>query len=206
MNSQQDLPTGPTSNSPKPIAITPVHRLLEYKDAVYYGPLNGKGKPSGTGILIYDSGNLYIGEFRFGVPSGRYFFFQNMGSGLCFYGRAHNKKLEGANYCYSRNNATVMAEFHKGSLSAPHFNLNKHPEEDGRLARESARSQSFTLPTEFLNLHFRVSEEVGFQPSHFQTFDMVRNQVYFGVLEEGKPAGCGVIFLEDWPVCYGKFR
>ena len=37
-------------------------------------------------------------------------------------------------------------------------------------------------------------------------FEIDSHQKYFGKINNGKPEGYGVVFVDEWPVCYGLFR
>lgn len=34
---------------------------------------------------------------------------------------------------------------------------------------------------------------------------ILENQKFFGGMINGKPNGLGILFEDDWPVCYGNF-
>lgn len=37
-------------------------------------------------------------------------------------------------------------------------------------------------------------------------YEINKNQKYFGALLNEKPEGYGIIFVDEWPVCYGYFE
>ena len=115
------------------------------------------------GILIYDDGDVVISEFDEGIPEGKYFCFRSKGTGMCFYGNCHKRKLQDMNYAFSRKKAIIKTEFDRGRPTEDEFNLkNKYHTyvvnnaTGTKPSRHSqTHSQNFILPTDFLNHYFR---------------------------------------------------
>lgn len=89
--------------------------IKQYKDSIYRGEINGKRKREGRGVIVYDTGRIYEGQWDADKRHGRgYELFSN---GNVYQGEYANGKADGKGAYTWQNGEVYDGEWGKGHKS-----------------------------------------------------------------------------------------
>ncbi|EGR31504.1 hypothetical protein IMG5_107220 [Ichthyophthirius multifiliis] len=167
-------------------------KQIEYRNGIYQGLVNKNNEKTGLGIHIWDSGEVYFGEWKFDKTNGQGIYF--LAQGGFVHGFFYKNKLNGPAFIKFLNGDTYEGIWNQGQMEGECFKY--------------YRNQNFWVKSEYKNgqLIKVISQGQGRPESQINQIQFKDGGQYLGKVKNGLPNGLGIFRYTDGKYDVGFYK